>query len=546
MKKLLCIIMALLMLSGVFMTSCADDKNDGGDQSQSGEGSGDQPTPETPAPEAPNVPETPQPEKPATDGLVFRASSSKYGDYYYVDDYTGSSTDVYIPSTYNGKPVKSIESEAFYNCKHIVSVTLGDGIESIGSSAFENCTSLSSIILGSGIRTIESDAFYNTAYYNTPSNWKDEVLYIGNSLFKAKTTVSGHRGIKNGTVCIASGAFDECAGLSGVTFPNSLKSIGSIAFYGCISLTAVSIPNSVEIIEENVFYGCTQLSSVTVGNGLRSIGYGVFKKTAYYNNQSNWENNALYINNHLFAINGNIVGSYSIKQGTRCIAQDAFARQKGMTAVTIPNSVISICNEAFYSCTELTEVVIPDSVKYIEPEAFEDCFKLYSVTVGQGVTEIGYSAFDECFALVEVINRSQLDITAGSEKYGCIGLSALEVHTGESKVDKRSDGFVFYTVGSGHYLIGYAGSDTEVVLPGDYNGNDYRISNSAFIFSDIIEVVIPENLKSIGDCAFYYCENLENIKFRGSETKWNSIPKGEDWDYGMPDEYTVNFNYTGD
>ena len=40
--------------------------------------------------------------------------------------------------------------------------------------------------------------------------------------------------IEDGTVEIAPGAFSGCSGLTSVTIPKSVKSIGQSAFYNCI------------------------------------------------------------------------------------------------------------------------------------------------------------------------------------------------------------------------------------------------------------------------------------------------------------------------
>ncbi|MBR1766300.1 MAG: leucine-rich repeat domain-containing protein, partial [Bacteroidales bacterium] len=66
-------------------------------------------------------------------------------------------------------------------------------------------------------------------------------------------------------------AFSGRSGLTSVTIPNSVTSIGNYAFRGCSGLTSVSIPNSVTSIESYAFYGCSGLTSVTIGNSVTSI-----------------------------------------------------------------------------------------------------------------------------------------------------------------------------------------------------------------------------------------------------------------------------------
>ncbi len=52
------------------------------------------------------------------------------------------------------------------------------------------------------------------------------------------------------------------------------------------------------------------------------------------------------------------------------ITDHAFYLCRGLTSVTIPNSVTAIGNEAFEGCSGLTSVTIPDSVTAIGNEAF--------------------------------------------------------------------------------------------------------------------------------------------------------------------------------
>lgn len=59
-------------------------------------------------------------------------------------------------------------------------------------------------------------------------------------------------------------AFENCSGLTSVTFPSSVTSIGEYAFSGCSGLTSVTIPSSVTSIGDSAFEGCSGLTSVYV------------------------------------------------------------------------------------------------------------------------------------------------------------------------------------------------------------------------------------------------------------------------------------------
>ena len=58
-------------------------------------------------------------------------------------------------------------------------------------------------------------------------------------------------------------AFAWCSGLTSVTIPDSVTSIGYRAFYNSDGLMSVPIGNSVTSIGDSAFYNCTNLTSVT-------------------------------------------------------------------------------------------------------------------------------------------------------------------------------------------------------------------------------------------------------------------------------------------
>ncbi len=128
-------------------------------------------------------------------------------------------------------------------------------------------------------------------------------------------------------------AFDDCIGLTSVSFPNTLISIGGYgAFHECTGLTSLSFPNSLTMIGNSVFEFCSNLTSVTLPNSLITI-------------------------------------------------DDCAFNQCDLTSVVIPNSVTSIGNCAFYRLYNLTSVTIGSSVSWIGNDAFRYCTDLTSLTI---------------------------------------------------------------------------------------------------------------------------------------------------------------------
>ena len=191
------------------------------------------------------------------------------------------------------------------------------------------------------------------------------------------------------------------------------------------------------------------------------------------------------------------------------------------------------------------ELTLPESYNGQNYEiyecAFQYCRSLTSITIPNSVTSIGSYAFSGCYKLVEVINKSSLSITAGSSSNGYVASFAKEVHSGPSKIVNQND-YLFYTYNGVIYLLGYAGTDTELTLPESYNGESYKIYDYAFYKeykgSSLTSVNIPNSVTSIGEYAFYNCSSLKSINYGGTKEQWKAIPKGSSWN-SYTGSYTV-------
>ena len=161
------------------------------------------------------------------------------------------------------------------------------------------------------------------------------------------------------------------------------------ALEGCSGLTSVTIPNSVTSIGYGAFGGCSGLTSVTVD-----------KNNGTYDSRDNCNAIIHTSTNKLIVGCNNTI----IPNSVTSIGDNAFLVCSGLTSVTIPNSVTSIGKYAFAGCWGLTSVTIGNSVTSIGKCAFYYCSGLTSVTIGNSVTSIGESAFAFCFWLTKLVS----------------------------------------------------------------------------------------------------------------------------------------------
>lgn len=95
----------------------------------------------------------------------------------------------------------------------------------------------------------------------------------------------------------------------------------------------------------------------------------------------------------------------------------------GLTAVTIPEGVVSVGSGAFWHCKSLKTVKLPSTLTQIAPHGFADCQALAELTIPESVSDIGAEAFADTPWLEAqkgktpfvVVNGILIDATAAVE-----------------------------------------------------------------------------------------------------------------------------------
>ena len=190
-------------------------------------------------------------------------------------------------------------------------------------------------------------------------------------------------------------------------------------------------------------------------------------------------------NAHMNKINTIIANS-----GMTHIGNSAFYYCSSLTAVTIPDSVISIGAGAFTGCSSLGSVDIPSSVTSIGNSAFGVCSSLTSVTIPDSVISIGNSTFAYCSSLTTVTIPDSV-ISIGEQAFiGCSSLGSVDIPGSVTSI--------------GNYAFDYC--------------------------SSLTAITIPNSVTSIGNSAFANCTSLSDVYYSGTQEQWDAISFGFDND----------------
>lgn len=559
------------------------------------------------------------------------ASAESYEGYKYVllndgtikiTGYSGEESDIIIPSEIEGVSVTEIGNSAFCgnsliekviipdsvikigkfsfeDCKKLKEVTIHEGVTYIGAAAFRNCENLNAIVIPDSLKRISGYTFYGCSSLTEVSIGKN-VERIGSDSFANcislievvipnKVKEIGEEAfwccealesvvIGESVIDIEYAAFASCTNLENVTLNNNLQVIGEDAFAAC-NMTDIIIPESVRQIGDSAFEACKKLETIIIPDTVTSIGFDAFTETLYYKTQDNWDNNVLYIGNHLIKVYEYLSGELAIKESTLVIADGALMRNNleyilipdsvthigryaimgDFESLEIPNSVVSIGEGNFIECSNLESIIIPDSVKNIGPYVLRGSKYYYDASNWEdGVLYVGNHAIcvDEDLFGACIIKEGTINIASGA-LMSCSEVTSVSIpksieNIGSAWVFDSTDIEYFYVDENNRFftseegvlftkdktkLISYplAKKDPIYVCPNELKEIQYAAFSSSstylktVILNDGIEFVdewafggldalyIPSSLKKLSNSAV---ENIGAIFYGGSVEKF--------------------------
>ncbi|MGN1227763.1 MAG: leucine-rich repeat domain-containing protein, partial [Christensenellales bacterium] len=320
---------------------------------------------------------------------------------------------------------------------------------------------------------VKYDAITNKWYKCTNKDLSTE--YVTNTDIYKVTTIN-------------SNAFDGYDGITNITIPSSITSIGKYAFRNCKALTEINYnaTSCADLADINYVFSYAGQS----GEGVKvNIGANVQKIPAYLFYPSYGHNPK--------------ITSVVFAEGSVCesIGSDAFYNCGSITSINIPDKVISIGNYAFQSCSSLTSITIGNGVKNIGNQAFSYCSALTSITIPNSVTSIESSAFKGCSNLTSIVVESGNTVYDNRDNCNAIiesGTNTLILGCNNTAIPKS-------VTSIGDYAFYYCSKLTSITIP---EGVTSIGSNAFYNCGSITSITIPNSVTSIGSNAFYNCGSI--------------------------------------
>ncbi len=203
-----------------------------------------------------------------------------------------------------------------------------------------------------------------------------------------------------------------------------------------------------------------------------------------------------------FGCNGDVV-SLTIKDGISGIANYVFSNFETLEVVSFPESLTSIGENCFYKCG-LKEVYIPASITSLGSLVFAECQKLIEINVDEN----NHSYTSENGVLFNKDKTTLVMFPAGKagSYYIPDGVEVIgDFAFASSSLDSVCISESVTNVGVGSF------NDADSLLTITIPENVTEIGGKAFENCSALKTAVVNSKASVGDFAFYYCQNLEEV-----------------------------------
>lgn len=454
----------------------------------------------------------------------------------------------------------AFQGYGFEGCTYLEFIKLPSDARIISSGAFEGCTALQTVIFPEQLQTVGRDAFSLDAPVVTKT---DGVYYVNDWVIFADGNIQTASLAEN-TVGIAESAFSNCAKLTEIGLPDSVRTIGYYAFSNCKLLRTITLPDSLTVIEEGAFKGCSELASITIPeqitviepnafrdctklrevslhNGITSLGHYAFKNCSALVSielpQALTEiNNGVFMgcaaletvgslpeqlaSIQYFAFEGCEKLNLETVDGISYLGHWAIKCDPQLTEASLREGTVGIAGMAFGNNKALQSVSLPNGLTYINAFAFDGCASLREITIPNRVTHIGYNAFFQT-KITELILPDSVTHFEGGNFSGFERITApdsLEYCgsiNGYSNFEDVENGIAYF----GKWCVAI-NVETDLLV---FREDTLGITHEAILYAPKKEyLILPKSLIGIEPATFDMC-GFKAVFYEGSRAEWEAV-----------------------
>ena len=411
------------------------------------------------------------------------------------------------------------------------SLTIGTNVE-IGNGAFMGAAELETVTLGEGA-VIGDNAFFNTPKLKNidlskvksigATAFSGDVLYEFVDTNMSEPMINAEREYEYRYYAPSLSVID----LSGV------ESIGEGAFEFCRELTTVTLGQNIDTIPARAFNLCVKLANIDLSS-VKTIGESAFCEAALTSVELNA---AEKVDKYAFVYNDQLASVVFGKENVT-LGEGAFSYCPVLRNVIGSANIAEVGNYAF-AYTSVTAMDLTGAVRIGDGAFLKETLTPFEVKIGNKLTDIGENPFAMCkLASFESVTYEEFN----GEKFEK-PTSTYDI----SNTIKVIDGMLYRVVPNGLELITYTGDGTLVTVA----DGTVRITAQAFVGSNVVQVVLPSTLRSIGHKAFYDCNSLTMVSFASYDAP--VLEEEYDYNYWLTAEnlpatgkYTYTDVYTGE
>lgn len=293
-------------------------------------------------------------------------------------------------------------------CADVTEINLPDSLEEIAASAFAGCASLTDLEIPESVRTLGGDCFEGAASLKELHIRADYALPSGSIISPFENSGIETLVFEEGVTVINSYFFkDGCRYMTELVLPTTLTTVGGSAFENCKSLKSVTFRSNVDVPRYGVvspFKG-GDLEQIEFAAGVTSVGNYIFSNAC-----------------------------------------------SSMTALVLPEGMVSVGHHTFEGCLSLSNLNIPSTMRELGGEAFAGCAALTTLNINAPFKSVagafaspfengGISVVNVADGLTE-INTNYLNNATGSQIRIHIPVSVTKIGYGVCR--EGTDYIVYY------------------------------------------------------------------------------------------------------